>query len=202
MERCGWLGEDVWYAHGIHFTDEELARLRDTRTGICHCPTSNMRLGSGMARIPQMLDMGIRVGLGVDGSASNDTSDMLGELRNCFLLQRLAGGSSAITARQVIRLATAGGADLLGRDDIGTIEEGMCADIIGVDISGISYAGAVHDYLASLVLCGCDHTVDLTIVNGRIVVRDGLLLTVDEHKVVAEANKVALRLAQRSQARP
>lgn len=202
MERCGWLGEDVWYAHGIHFTDEELARLRDTRTGICHCPTSNMRLGSGRARIPQMLDMGIRVGLGVDGSASNDTSDMLGELRNCFLLQRLAGGSSAITARQVIRLATAGGADLLGRDDIGTIEEGMCADIIGVDVSDISYAGAIHDYLASLVLCGSNHTVDLTIVNGRIVVRDGRLLTVDEQRVVAQANEVALRLAHRSRARP
>jgi 8-oxoguanine deaminase len=198
MERCGWLGEDVWYAHGIHFTDEELGKLRDTRTGVCHCPTSNMRLGSGTARVPQMVDMGIRIGLGVDGSASNDTSDMMGELRNCFLLQRLAGGSSAMTARQVLGLATSGGADLLGRDDIGRIEEGMCADVIGVDVTDISRAGAVHDYLASLVLCGSSHTVDLTIVNGRVVVRDGRLLTIDEKEVSAAANRAALRLAKGS----
>jgi cytosine/adenosine deaminase-related metal-dependent hydrolase len=123
MERCGWLGPDVWYAHGIHFTDGELEKIRATSTGICHCPTSNMRLGSGIARVPEMVEMGIRVGLGVDGSASNDSSDMLGELRNCFLLNRLRG-SSAITAREAIRLGTRGGADLLGRDDIGMIEAG------------------------------------------------------------------------------
>jgi cytosine/adenosine deaminase-related metal-dependent hydrolase len=145
-----------------------------------------------------MLNMGIRVGLGVDGSASNDTSDMLGELRNCFLLQRLAGGSSAITARQVLGLATSGGADLLRRDEIGKIGEGMCADVIGVDLTDISRAGAVHDYLASLVLCGSSHTVNLTIVNGRVVVRDGRLLTVDEEEVVAAANQAALRLAKGS----
>lgn len=196
MERCGWLSPDVWFAHGIHFTPAELEKIRDTGTGVCHCPTSNMRLGSGRARIPEMLNMGIRVGLGVDGSASNDTSDMLGELRNCFLLQRLAGGSSAITARQVIQLATKGGADLLGRDDIGTVGEGKCADLIGVDVSEISRAGAVHDYLASLVLCGMNHTVDLAIVNGRVVVREGKLLTIDEEEIVSEANRAALRLSE------
>lgn len=194
MERCGWVGRDVWYAHGIHFTDRELETLSKTDTGICHCPTSNMRLGAGRARVPEMVGMGVRVGLGVDGSASNDTSDMLAELRNCFLLQRLGGGSSAITARQVIRLATSGGADLLQRDDIGRIREGMSADLIGINVSDISHAGSLHDRLASVVLCGSDHTVDLTIVNGKIVVRDGRLLTVDEEEVVRNADRAAKRL--------
>jgi 8-oxoguanine deaminase len=196
MERCGWLGEDVWYAHGIHFNDEELELLSATSTGICHCPTSNMRLGSGRARVPEMLDLGIRVGLGVDGSASNDSSDMLAELRNCFLLQRLGGGSAAISARQVIDLATRGGANLLGRDDIGTIREGEVADLVGIDVSDISHAGALHDYLASIVYCGCDHSVALTVVNGRVVVRDGRLLTVDEKEIVRKANLVARRLRE------
>jgi 8-oxoguanine deaminase len=119
---------------------------------------------------------------------------MLGELRNCFLLQRLGGGSSAITARQVIRLATSGGAGLLGRDDIGTIEAGKCADLVGVDISDISHAGSLHDYLGSIVLCGTNHNVALTIANGRVVVRDGRLLTVDEEEVVRRANDAARRL--------
>jgi cytosine/adenosine deaminase-related metal-dependent hydrolase len=195
MERCGWVGPDVWYAHGIHFTDEELKRLKDTDTGVCHCPTSNMRLGSGVARVPEMIEMGIRVGLGVDGSASNDSSDMLGEVRNCFLLNRL-GGSAAITARDALRIGTGGGAGLLGRDDIGRIEPGKAADLVGIRFSTIDRAGALHDYTASLVLCGCNHTVDLNIVNGRIVVRDGRLLTMDEQEVVHRANLAALRLIE------
>jgi cytosine/adenosine deaminase-related metal-dependent hydrolase len=194
MERCGWLGRDVWYAHGIHFTDEEILKLKETETGICHCPTSNMRLGSGCARVPEMLRMGIRLGLGVDGSASNDTSDMLAELRNCFLLQRLSGGSSAITARQVLDLATVGGADLLGRNDIGLLRPGMSADLVGVDISDISHAGSLHDRLASIVMCGCDHSVSLNIVNGRVVVRDRRLVSMDEEEVVEGANRAARRL--------
>jgi cytosine/adenosine deaminase-related metal-dependent hydrolase len=195
MERCGWVGPDVWYAHGIHFTDPELEKLRATDTGVCHCPTSNMRLGSGIARVPEMIKMGIRVGLGVDGSASNDSSDMLGEVRNCFLLNRL-GGSSAITAREALRLGTDGGAELLGRDDIGRIEPGKVADLVGVKVSTIDRAGAVHDYTASLALCGCNHTVDLNIVNGRVVVRDGRLLTMDEDEVVRQANLAAKRLIE------
>ncbi len=194
MEECGWLGDDVWFAHGIHFSDEELQKLKDTHTGICHCPTSNMRLGSGCARIPEMLSLGVRVGLGVDGSASNDSSDMLGELRNCFLLHRLSGGSAAITTRQVLEMATTGGASLLGRDDVGTLEIGKCADIIGIDVSEISRAGAVHDYLGSVVLCGSCHNVAFTIVNGKFVVRNGRLVNVDEDEVVARANEIALRL--------
>ena len=194
MQDCGWLGDDVWYAHGIHLNDDELAVLMDSGTGICHCPTSNMRLGSGAARVPEMLRMGMRLGLGVDGSASNDSSDMLAELRNCFLLHRLVGGSDAITARQVLEMATRGGASLLGRDDIGAIQEGKAADIIGIDVKNISYAGAVHDYAASIVICGGSHNVDFSIVNGKVVVRDGRLTTVDEAEVVREANRAALRL--------
>jgi cytosine/adenosine deaminase-related metal-dependent hydrolase len=196
MERSGWLGRDVWFAHGVHFTDWELDLLAGTGTGICHCPTSNMRLGSGRARVPDMLKRGIRVGLGVDGSASNDSSDMLGELRNCFLVQRLAGGSSAISAREVLMLATRGGASLLGRDDIGAIEPGRPADLIGVDVADISHAGAMHDYLASLVLCGASHIVDLTIVQGKVVVRRGELQTADEREIVARANEAARRMMQ------
>jgi 8-oxoguanine deaminase len=195
MDRCGWLGPDVWFAHGIHFTGAELERLRDTDTGICHCPTSNMRLGSGVARVPEMISLGIRVGLGVDGSASNDSSDMLGELRSCFLLNRL-GGSSAITAREAIRLGTGGGAALLGRDDIGLIAPGKAADLVGVKVSTICRAGAVHDYTASLVLCGCNHAVDLNIVNGKVVVRDGRVLTMDEDEVTRRANRAARRLLE------
>jgi cytosine/adenosine deaminase-related metal-dependent hydrolase len=194
MERCGWLGRDVWFAHGIHFTDAELQKLRETDTGICHCPTSNMRLGSGRARVPEMLKLGIRVGLGVDGSASNDSSDMLGELRNCFLVQRLVGGSSAITARQVIDLATRGGAALLGRDDLGTVSEGAVADLVGIDVSDISHAGSFDDPLASIVLCGASHVVSFTIVNGKVVVRDGRLATVDEAEIVRHANAAARRV--------
>jgi len=194
MERCGWLGSDVWYAHGVHFTEAELMKLRATETGVCHCPTSNMRLGSGRARVPEMLRMGIRLGLGVDGSASNDTSDMLGELRNCFLVQRLGGGSSAITAREVLEMATAGGADLLGRKDLGAIMPGMAADLVGINVCEVSRAGALHDYLASLVLCGASHVVDLTMVNGKVVVRGGRLVGVDEAEIVARANQAALRM--------
>ncbi len=194
MEDCGWLGGDVWYAHGIHFNDRELDVLRKSGTGICHCPTSNMRLGSGVARVPEMIEMGIRVGLGVDGSASNDSSDMLSELRNCFLLHRLVGGGGAITARQVIDIATRGGASLLGRDDIGTIAKGKAADIIGIDISDISHAGALHDYIASIVICGGSHTVDFSIVNGKVVVRDGRLTQVDEAEVVRKGNEAAERM--------
>ncbi len=194
MKDCGWLGRDVWYAHGIHFDDGELEVLRASGTGICHCPTSNMRLGSGTARVPEMIDMGIRVGLGVDGSASNDSSDMLAEVRNCFLLHRLTGGAGAITARQALELATRGGASLLGRDDIGVIAEGKAADVIGIDVGDISHAGALHDYVASVVFCGGGHAVDFSIVNGRVVVRDGRLTLVDEEEITEKADAAARRM--------
>jgi cytosine/adenosine deaminase-related metal-dependent hydrolase len=145
-----------------------------------------------------MLKLGIRVGLGVDGSASNDTSDMLGEVRNCFLVQRLGGGSSALTARQAIDAATRGGASLLGRDDLGALREGLVADLTGIDVSDISHAGSFHDPLASVVMCGSSHNVSLTVVNGKVVVRDGRLAAVDEREIVEHANQAARRMIERS----
>jgi cytosine/adenosine deaminase-related metal-dependent hydrolase len=198
MERVGWLGRDVWFAHGIHLSDAELDRLAGTSTGVCHCPTSNMRLGSGTARVPEMLERGIRVGLGVDGSASNDTSDMMAEARNCFLLQRLSGGSSAISARRVLRASTRGGADLLGRKELGRLEEGAPADIIGIDLTDIAHAGSLHDPVASVVMCGCDHRVAFTMVGGRMAVRDGMLVGTDEAEIVARADQAARRMISAS----
>jgi len=166
MESWGWLGSDVWYAHGIHFNDEELDLLARTQTGVAHCPTSNMRLGSGIARIPEMIDAGIGLGLGVDGSASNDSSDMLGELRNCLLLQRVQKGADAINAEQVLELGTRGGAQLLGWSEIGTLERGKGADLAIFEMARLDYAGALSDPLAAIIFSGSSHLVDTTIVNG------------------------------------
>jgi len=191
MERHGWVGEDVWFAHGIHFEDAELELLASTGTGIAHCPTSNMRLSSGVARVPEMLERGVRVGLAVDGSASNDTSDMLGELRNCLLVHLLTGGPEAITAEGIVRLATRGGASILGRDECGSIEEGKAADLIAFDMRRLGYAGALADPLAAIVYSGFDHTVDYTVVNGEIVVAARSLVRADEGEIVASANEAS-----------
>jgi cytosine/adenosine deaminase-related metal-dependent hydrolase len=196
MEKLGWVGEDVWFAHGIHFEDDELGRLAETGTGIAHCPTSNMRLSSGVAPIPAMIGRGVRVGLAVDGSASNDTSDMLGELRNCLLVHLLAEGPEAITAEQVVRLATRGGADILGRPETGSIEEGKAADIVLIDMSRLGHAGALSDPLAAIVYTGYDHTVDCTVVNGEIVVERGALVRANEAEIAGEANDISARMLE------
>ena len=196
MERHGWVGEDVWFAHGIHFEDAELDLLASTGTGIAHCPTSNMRLSSGVARVPEMLERGVRVGLAVDGSASNDTSDMLGELRNCLLVHLLTGGPEAITAEGIVRLATRGGAAILGRDECGSIEEGKAADLIAIDMRRLGYGGALADPLAAIVYSGFDHTVDYTVVNGEIVVAARSLVREDEGEIVASANEASFRMLE------
>jgi 8-oxoguanine deaminase len=198
MADFGWVGRDVWFAHGVHFNSDELDLLAETGTCIAHCPTSNMRLSSGVARVPEMLERGVRVGLAVDGSASNDSSDMLGELRNCLLVQLLTHGPEAISAEAVVRLATRGGADVLGRNDTGSVEEGRAADLIGIDLSRIGYAGAFSDPLAAIVYAGFDHRVDWSIVNGRIVVEHGRLATGDEDVIAAEANEISLEMLERA----
>jgi cytosine/adenosine deaminase-related metal-dependent hydrolase len=198
MERLGWLGRDVFLAHGVHFTDDELDLLAKTGTGIAHCPTSNMRLSSGVARVPEMLERGVRVGLAVDGSASNDSSDMLGELRNCLLLHLLTSGSGALSARDIVGMATRGGADILGRDEIGVIEPGRAADIVLVDATRVGYAGALSDPRAALVYTGFDHRVDVSIVNGAVVVEDGHLTTADEGAIVDDANEASARMLRRA----
>jgi len=194
MEDCGLIGPDVWYAHGIWFNDEELDLLAKTQTGVAHCPSSNARLGSGIARIREMLDKGVPVGLAVDGSASNDSSDMLGEARQALMLQRIKYGSHGITAREVLSMATQGGAQLLGYDELGTIKEGAIADVALFDVMKLEYAGALSDPVAALVFSGYNHGVDHLIVNGKPVVAGGRLVNADEETIRANAEKAAKRL--------
>jgi cytosine/adenosine deaminase-related metal-dependent hydrolase len=178
-ERLGWVGSDVWHAHVVHASDADCERLGKTRTGIAHCATSNMRLGSGIAPLRSLVTAGARVGFGVDGSASNDSSHMLDEARHALLLQRVHVGAGAISARQTLRLATRGGASVLGRDDIGVLAPGMAADIAGWRLDSLELAGgAAADALASLVFCRPPNA-DLVVVNGRVRVRKGELLAFD-----------------------
>ncbi|MFW6328516.1 MAG: 8-oxoguanine deaminase [Alkalispirochaetaceae bacterium] len=194
MERCGFVGPDVFFAHGIHFDDAELETLAATGSHIAHCPTSNMRLASGICRVPEMLGSGINVGLGVDGSASNDTSDMLGEVRNAMLLQRVTKGADALTARDVFRMGTENGAKLLNFPGVGRLEEGWAADIALFDLHKLEYAGALSDPLGALIFSGYNHGTAWTIVNGKVVVEAGRLVGVDEEELVREANRAASRL--------
>lgn len=191
MQEWGFIGEDVSYAHGVHFTDEELQSLRQTDTSIAHCPSSNMRLGSGIARVKEMRERGINVALAVDGSASNDTSDFLGEMRNALLLQRVRYGSDALTALDVFQMATENGARLLGFARIGKIKPGWAADIAIFNINKLQYAGSLSDPLAALVFAGIDHQTDYTIVNGRIAVEGGRLTGYNEEILTREANRIA-----------
>lgn len=193
MEDWGFIGEDVSYAHGIFFNDKELDLLAKTKTSIAHCPSSNMRLGSGIARVKDMLERGINVGIGVDGSASNDSSDFLGEIRNTLLLQRVKYGADALTAREALKLATENGASLLGFNSIGKIEVGMAADLAIFDLNKLEYVGTLSDPLAALIFAGNNHQTKYTIVNGKIVVENGKLC-VDEEKIITNANKIAARM--------
>ncbi|KFZ26759.1 MAG: 8-oxoguanine deaminase [Candidatus Izimaplasma bacterium HR2] len=188
MERLGWIGEDVFFAHGIHFNDEELKRLSDTKTGVAHCPVSNQKLSSGIARISEMVKLNIPVGLAVDGSASNDGSNLLAELRAGYLLQRLRYSNDAITPEGMLRIATRGGAKILGRKDIGYLEKGMAADMFVLDTTRLQYVGTNKDPIALLATVGVNHPVDYTIINGKIIVQDGEIKTIDENKIVKEAN--------------
>lgn len=194
MQECSFIGPDVFYAHGIYFSDEELKTLRDNGANIAHCPSSNMRLGSGICRVREMLDLGINVGIAVDGSASNDSSDMLGELRMALLLQRVRYGSDSLSARDVFRMASENGARMLGFEKVGRIEEGWKADIAAFDVSGIGYAGSRSDPAASLLFCGTSHETAYTIINGKVVVDDGQLTGFDEKELVFRADSASKRM--------
>lgn len=194
MRQCNLIGPDVFYAHGIWFNDEELDILADTHSSIAHCPASNMRLGSGICRVTEMLAKGINVGIAVDGSASNDSSDMLGEMRLALLLQRVRYGSSAIDASQVFKMGCENGAAMLGYDKVGRLEEGWAADAAIFDMSGMQYAGSLSDPVAALLFCGYDHQTKYTIVNGQIAVDDGHLVGTDEDQLAHDANATAARL--------
>ena len=187
MASLGWTGPDVWYAHGIHFNDEELRELARTGTGVAHCPISNMKLSSGIARVPEMLALGVPVGLAVDGSASNDGSSLLEELRVCYLLHRLNSSKAAPSGYQVLKMATQGGARLLGRTDIGSLECGKCADLFLVDSRRLELVGGEYSPADVLATVGLRGPVDHTVVHGRVVVREGRLATLDEDQLAAEA---------------
>ena len=194
MEDIGFVGEDVFFAHGVYFNDDELDHLASTRSSIAHCPSSNMRLGSGIARVREMLDRGIRVGIGVDGSASNDTSDMLGELRHALLLQRVKYGASALTAAEAFTMGTVNGADMLNFPRVGKIKKGWLADIALFNIHRLEYTGSLSDPLAALLFAGISHQTEYTIVNGKVVVDRGRLTGEDEEMIMTKGNAIAEKL--------
>jgi 8-oxoguanine deaminase len=192
-EALGWTGPDVWHAHCVQLDTEGIQLFGHTGTGVAHCPGSNMRLGSGIAPVVEMRKAGVRVGLGVDGSASNDGANQLAEARQAMLLQRVLGGPAALTARDALEMATRGGADVLNRDDIGQIAIGKAADLAIFNLNNIAFAGALHDPIAALLLCQ-PAPAAYTIVNGNIVVREGKLTTVELPDLISRHNALAAKL--------
>ncbi len=205
MQEVNWVGEDVWFAHAVWVNDEEIGVFAKHHCGVAHCPSSNMRLASGIAPVKQYRAAGVNVGLGVDGSASNDSSHLLAEIRQAMLLARVQEGITGfslsndperklLTARDALYLGTRGGAAVLGRSDIGSLEPGKCADFFAIDLDRIEYAGAaVHDPVAAIVFCQ-PVRVDYTVVGGRFVVREGNVITLDEQGLVEKHNRAAKRL--------
>jgi 8-oxoguanine deaminase len=199
MRRLGWVGPDVWYAHAIWLNEDEIRLMAETGTGVAHCPSSNMRLGSGIAPVREMLDAGVKVGLAVDGSASNDSSHMLAEARMALLLQRVTKGAKALTVEEALGMGTLGGAKVLGRDDIGYLAPGMAADFIGIDLERIEYAGAAcHDPMGTVVMC-TPPTVDFSVINGRVVVEDGQVPGLDQGRLIARQNELAIQMVRRAE---
>ncbi|MBE9101256.1 8-oxoguanine deaminase [Vacuolonema iberomarrocanum] len=195
-ESVGWLGEDVWHAHCVQLSDGAIAKFSKTGTGIAHCPCSNMRLASGMAPIRKMLDQHVPVGLGVDGSASNDMGNLMQEARMAFMMARVRDcNAAAISAREILEVATLGGARVLGRDDIGSLAPGMSADFIAIDMERLAFAGALHDPVAALIFCQCDR-VDYSFINGKKVIDQGNLLTVEVPRLIERANQIARNLIE------
>jgi cytosine/adenosine deaminase-related metal-dependent hydrolase len=208
MQEVDWIGDDVWFAHSVHVNHDEIDLYARTGCGVAHCPGSNMRLASGIAPILEMLTKGVPVGIGVDGSASNDSSHLLGEARLAMLLSRVGAGVMGasrsaedapplMSARQALEMATRGGAAVLGREDIGSLEVGKCADLFAINMNRLDYAGALHDPVAAALFCA-PQTVDLNIVGGKVIVKDGQMVTVDVPKLVQEHNRAARRLVNGS----
>ncbi len=194
MEEVDFVGEDVFFAHGIFFNDDELKVLRETNTSVVHCPSSNMRLGSGIARVREMIDIGVNVSIGVDGSASNDTSDMLGELRNALLLQRVKYGSNGLNVNEVFKLGIENGANVLNYKKLGKIKEGWLADLAVFNLNKLEYTGSLSDPLAALLFSGISHQTEYTIVNGKVVVEKGKLIGEDEDLIIKKGNEIANNL--------
>jgi 8-oxoguanine deaminase len=200
LRRLGWLGSDVWLAHCVHVSDEEARLFGETGTGVAHCPSSNFRLGSGTAPIRALLAAGAPVGLGVDGSASNDSSNMMAEARQAMLAHRAHPDTSRwVTAEESLWMATRGGARCLGRDDIGSLEPGKRADLVLIETRRLSYAGASSDMLAALVFTPFPEPAHTVMVNGRIVVDGGQLVGVDVEALVARADRIAEGMLDRAE---
>ncbi len=196
MEKVGWLGNDVWFAHCVHLTENEIDLLAETGTGVAHCPVSNQKLASGAANIPYMLKKKVAVGLAVDGSASNDSSNMIAELKAAFLMHRLIYGISSMSAEEVLSMATNGGRDVLNQPEIGSLEEGKAADMFLINTKKLGFAGGLSDSVSALVTSGDSQIVDITIVNGKIVVCDGKLVNIDEEKVAEIANEISQKMIE------
>jgi 8-oxoguanine deaminase len=197
-EELRWTGDDVWHAHCVHLNQAEIENFARTHTGVAHCPSSNMRLASGIAPVRALRDAGVPVGLGVDGSASNDSSHLLAEVRQCLLLQRVLGNPRAMTAREALEIATLGGAAVLGRDDIGALAPGMAADVVGFAVDTLWHSGgADHDPLAALVFCH-PATVDFAVVNGRLLVHHGQPRHIDLAGLVTRHRTAARALLARA----
>lgn len=208
MDELNWLGNDVWFAHSVHVNVGEIKLFADSGCGVAYCPTSNMRLASGIAPTMDMLRAGVKIGLGVDGSASNDGSNLLEETRQAMLAARVRAGMMGasksgnesfplMTARQALEIATRGGAAVLGRPDLGSLEEGKCGDIIAINLNKLEYAGGLHDPVSALVFCA-PMRVDYTIVAGKIIVKEGDLVTLDVHNLVERHNQASRRLVNGS----
>jgi cytosine/adenosine deaminase-related metal-dependent hydrolase len=207
MDGLGWVAGDVWFAHAVHVSGTEIARFAGAGCGVAHCPSSNMRLASGIAPVKKYLAAGVRVGLGVDGSASNDSSNLLLEARQAMLLARLGRGlrreegeprsGEWMSAREALELATIGGARVLGRDDVGSLEPGRCADFFSLDLGAIEYAGALHDPVAATVFCAPTRA-RFTVVHGRVVVEQGHVATVEMGPVIERHNRLAAAVTAHS----
>jgi cytosine/adenosine deaminase-related metal-dependent hydrolase len=191
LRQLGWLDDDVWCAHCVHLSDEDVQRFGETGTGVAHCPSSNLRLGAGVAPVRQLLDAGVRVGLGVDGTASNERGDLFLEAKQALLVARGRGGPGALTAREALRLGTRGSASVLKRGDLGSLEPGKSADLAVWRLDGLELAGA-DDPVAGLVF-SAPHRVDRLVVAGEEVVRDGRLVRADETEIAREHRRVAVR---------
>ena len=202
MESLGWTGDDVWFAHMVHPDETEIKTLATTRTGVCHCPSSNMILASGIAPIRDMTDAKVRVGLGVDGSASNDGNHLLGEARQAMLLQRVGwpgfeSNASRFSTREALELATLGGAAVLGRDDIGSLEVGKAADLVAFRIDDLPHAGGMSDPVASLLTCA-PASVWLSIINGQVIVDEGVIAGLDVNSLVKRHNEISQQLVEKA----
>lgn len=193
-EDVGWIGDDVWHAHCVHLTNESLDKFGRSGTGVAHCPASNARLASGIARVREMLNRKVPVGLGVDGSASNDSGHLLNEARMALMMQRaLTQDPHVLDARETLGIATLGGARVLGRDDIGALKPGMAADFVAFDMHQLPFAGALHDPVAALLFC-TSVDVNYSVINGKVIVREGQLTTLELEPLVEQHNDIARKL--------